>query len=74
MKRIKLGIIGAGFTSQTCHIPNFIKNKKAFVIALAETREKLRHLVLKKYKIKNSYKNHKELLKNEIPNKEIQGV
>ena len=65
MKKIKLGIVGAGFTSQTCHIPNFFKNKKVFIVALAEKRKLLRHKIAKKYKIKNIYESHKQLLLNE---------
>ena len=71
MKKIKLGIVGAGFTSQTCHIPNFFKNKRVFIVALAEKRKLLRYKVAKKYKIKNIYEGHNQLLLNE---KEIDGV
>lgn len=67
MKKINIGIIGAGFTSQTCHIPNFYKNKKVRIIALAEKRKKMRILVANKYKIKKTFSNHLELI-NECKN------
>ena len=69
-KKIKIGIIGAGLISQVCHIPNYVVNNHCEIIALADYRKKLREKVAKKFKIKNTYNNHQELLKN----KDIEAV
>ena len=63
-KKIKIGIIGAGFISQICHIPNYSDNNNCEIIGLADFRKKLREKVAKKFQIQNIYKNHQELLKN----------
>jgi predicted dehydrogenase len=68
--KIKIGIVGAGFISQICHISNFAKNKNCEIIALADLRKKLRNKVAKKFKIKNTYSSHKDLLEN----KQIEAV
>ena len=68
--KIKIGIVGAGFISQICHISNFAKNKNCEIIALADFRKKLRNKVAKKFKIKNTYSSHKDLLEN----KQIEAV
>ncbi len=70
MKKIKIGIVGAGLISQVCHIPNYTDNKSCEVIALADFRKKLREKVAKKFQIKNTYSSHQELLKN----KDIEAV
>ena len=67
-----IAFIGAGFTSQICHLPNFYKNKNCRIIALAEKRKKLGQYICKKYKIKNFYSDYKELLRNHKP--ELHGV
>jgi len=69
-KKIKIGIIGAGLISQVCHIPNYVVNNHCEIVALADYRKKLREKVAKKFKIKNTYNNHQELLKN----KDIEAV
>ena len=64
MKKIKIGIVGAGFNGQISFIQNFHKNKKCEILGLAEARDKLRIKVGKKFKIKKLYKNHLEMIKD----------
>ena len=64
MKKIKIGIVGAGFNGQISFIQNFYKNKKCEILGLAEARDKLRIKVGKKFKIKKLYKNHLEMIKD----------
>ncbi len=71
MKKINLAIIGAGFTSQTCHIPNYFNNHKVRIVALAEKKEKLRKVISKKYNIKYTFSNHNTLLDTQ---KNLDGV
>ena len=64
MKKIKIGIVGAGFNGQISFIQNFYKNKKCEILGLAEARDKLRNKVGKKFKIKKLYKNHLDMIKD----------
>ena len=64
-KKKNLAFIGAGFIGQTCHIQNYFENNNCNLIAIAESKPKLRKLVANKYNFKNSYSNHLELLKSE---------
>lgn len=61
-KKIKIGIIGAGFMGQVAHLDNFIKNSNCEIVALAEPREKLREQVCQKYHIPHAFYSHRELL------------
>jgi predicted dehydrogenase len=58
----KIAFIGAGFTSQICHLPNYHKQKKCRIIALVEKRQNLGSYICKKYNIKNLYTDYKEML------------
>ncbi len=64
MSKVKIGIIGAGFNGQIGFIENFFKNKDCQIFGLAEARENLRKKVINKYKIKNAYVSHKDLIKD----------
>ncbi len=65
MKKINLGFVGAGFISQQCHLPSFSIQKTVNISSLAEPKDDLRNRICEQYAIKNQYKSHKELLKNE---------
>lgn len=64
MKKIKLGFVGGGFNGQIGFIENFSKNNSCKIWGLAEVRTKLRKKISKKYKIKNQYLSHKDLIKD----------
>ena len=63
-KKIKIGIVGAGFIGQLCHINNYHQLKNCEILALAEIRPKLRKKVAKHYNIPKTYYSHKELLED----------
>lgn len=64
-KKVRLGWIGSGFVGQVAHLSSFNNVKDAEIVALAELRPKLGHLVCKKYNIPNYYSNHKDLLRRD---------
>ena len=65
MHKLKVAVIGGGFTSQTCHLPCLKQNTNVKIVALAEKRKELRDKVAKKFSIKNKYNNHVDLLNSE---------
>ena len=62
MYKIKIGVIGAGYISQVCHLPFLAKNKHCEIKALIEKNENLLNKVANKYKIKNRFKNYQEII------------
>ncbi len=65
MKKIKLGFIGAGFMSQSAHMPSFYEDQRVQIVALSDLDKKLLDKVSKKYQIKNTYLSYKKMLKSE---------
>lgn len=63
MKKIKLGIIGAGYMSQVCHLPHIYKHRRVEIIAIAEKNKLLLNKVAQKYKIQNKFINYKDIIK-----------
>ena len=53
MYKIKIGVIGAGYISQVCHLPFLAKNNNCEIKAIIEKNENLLNKVADKYKIKN---------------------
>lgn len=64
-KKIKVGVIGCGFISQVTHIPNLIAHPNVDLVALADKRIVLAKNIATRYGIKNTYRNHLEMIKNE---------
>jgi len=64
MNRIKLGFVGCGFNGQIGFIQNFYKNKNCKISGIAEARTKLLKKVSTKYKVRNQYSSHSDLIKN----------
>ena len=64
MNKIKLGFVGCGFNGQIGFIQNFYKNKSCKISGIAEARIKLLKKVSKKFKVKNQYTSHSDLIKN----------
>ena len=63
-KKIKIGIVGAGFIGQLCHIKNYHEIKNCEITALAEIRPELRKNVAKHYNIPRTYCSHEDLLED----------
>ena len=65
MKKIRIGFIGVGFISQTCHLPCFYHNKHTEIVAISDKNQELLNEVSKKYKIQNLYTDYNLMIKNE---------
>ena len=66
MYKIKIGVIGAGYISQVCHLPFLAKNNHCEIKAIIEKNENLLNKVADKYKIKNRYKNYQEIIEKKV--------
>jgi len=64
-KKVKIGIVGAGFIGQLCHIKNYSEISNCKIVAIAEIRPELRELVAKRYNIPRTYQSHVELLEKD---------
>ena len=60
MVKKKIAFIGTGFIAQICHLPNY--KTKVKIIAICDEDPKVLNYVANKYKIKNTYNNHEDLL------------
>jgi len=63
-KKLKIGIVGAGFMGQLAHIVNYAENENCEIVALAEYRSDLRQKVANRFGILRTYEKHSELLKD----------
>ncbi len=63
MKRVRVGIIGAGWMAGTYHLPILAEIKEAEITAISEIDIKKLHQMAGKYKIKNIFTDHKKMLK-----------
>jgi len=59
---VNLGFVGCGTMGQLAHLANFATLEGCRVVALAERRPRLRHLVAEKYRISRQYDTHADLL------------
>ena len=66
MYKIKIGVIGAGYISQVCHLPFLAKNNNCEIKAIIEKNENLLNKVADKYKIKNRFKNYQEIVEKKL--------
>jgi len=65
-KKLRLGFIGTGFMGQYCHLKSFLEVSDCEIIAIADKRKDLANKVAKKYKIKNIFYSHKDLIKSNL--------
>jgi predicted dehydrogenase len=63
-RRLKIGMIGAGFIGQLAHLMNLVEVTDCRVVALAEFRPELRRRVASRYEIPRAYATHHELLRD----------
>ncbi len=61
MRKIKFGMVGAGFMGQRAHLSNFAALPNVEVVALAEPRKELAKRVAEQYHIPRIYASHQEL-------------
>ena len=64
--KINIGWIGSGFIGQVAHLINFNQNKNCTIHGLSELREDLLKNVSQKYAIKNTFKNYRDLIKENL--------
>lgn len=64
--KIRIGIVGVGFISQTCHINSFFEQKSCEIIAVADKRKDIAKKVANYYGIKNIFFSHKELISSNL--------
>lgn len=61
MRRVKIGMVGAGFMGQLAHLANFVQMESCEVVALAEVRPELGRRVAERHRIPRLYRSHLEL-------------
>lgn len=62
MEKTKVAVIGLGSVAQLVHLPNLAKIKNAEVLAVAEIKNNRLTTIAEKFKIKETYKDYKDLL------------
>jgi predicted dehydrogenase len=65
MRRVRVGIIGAGMVSQIAHLPVLASDSSVELTSITDVRPDLAQLVAKKFDIPHVYPNHTKLLANE---------
>lgn len=70
-RKINIGWIGSGFIGQVAHLYSFSQIKDLEILSLAELRPELGKQIKRKYNIKNLYKSHIDLLKD---NENLDGI
>lgn len=58
---VRMGYVGCGFMAQHVHLPNFASLPGGKLVALAETRPRLRQQVAARYGIEKTYASHHDL-------------
>jgi predicted dehydrogenase len=61
-KKVKVGLVGAGFIGQVAHLVNHVENPNVEIVGLAELRPRLGEQVCRRYDIPNYYPDHKAML------------
>ena len=64
MKKIRVGIVGAGNIAQSAHLPVYVKRDDVEVVAIADWNLERAQEAAKKFGIPNAYQNVEELLAN----------
>jgi predicted dehydrogenase len=62
MDKTKVAVIGLGTVAQLVHLPNLVKIKNAQVVSVAEIKKNRLNTIADKFKLKETYKDYKELL------------
>ncbi len=63
MKKIKIGIIGAGKIAERLHLPSYKETKKAEVIAICDVIRNKAERLAKMFNIPNIYTDYKQMIK-----------
>ena len=65
-KKIKIGIVGAGWVANNRHIPAFKSDRRCSIVAIYDTTLEKAEKTAKKYKIKNIFSDYNSFLNSEI--------
>jgi predicted dehydrogenase len=63
-KRVRVAIVGAGGIAETAHIPAYLLNEYADVLAVVDPNEKQLARIVKKFKVKKTFSSVDDLLAN----------
>lgn len=64
MKRVRAAVIGCGAIGHHCHIPGYVNNKYADLVAVADPSDKNRKSAMEKFGIEHGYKKAEDLYAN----------
>jgi predicted dehydrogenase len=64
-KRIRVAIVGAGGIAATAHIPAYLRNPHAEIVAIVDTNSKQLARTAKKFNVKNTFNSVDDLLNEE---------
>jgi predicted dehydrogenase len=60
---LRLGVVGASFISQQCHLPSFASLPECELVAMADMREDLLEAVANRYAIPHRYTSHLDMIR-----------
>src|SRR3972149_5424904 len=66
MDKIRVGVIGCGRIAQQVHIPNYVQNPRAELLAICDSSKEALQAVSKKYGIEHIFENYQELLDSKL--------
>ena len=62
MRKLRIGMVGAGYMGQIAHLSNYAEIEQCELVALAELRPELRAKIATRYGISQTFENHQQLL------------
>ena len=62
VRKLNIGMIGAGFIGQLAHLMNYVEIPRCRVLGIAEYRPELRRRVAARYEIPRTYATHQEMI------------
>ncbi|MEM2673984.1 MAG: Gfo/Idh/MocA family oxidoreductase [Candidatus Bathyarchaeia archaeon] len=65
-KIVNVGIIGAGYIAQQCHIPAYLSNPHSKIVGVADINEERLNEVRKRFNLQKTYLDYVELLEQNI--------
>ncbi|MGC9328680.1 MAG: Gfo/Idh/MocA family protein [Candidatus Hinthialibacter sp.] len=65
MKKIRAAVIGCGAIAHHCHIPGYLKNRSAELVALVDPSAKNRKIACETFGVDKAYKSIEQLFQNE---------
>ncbi|MCK5343967.1 MAG: Gfo/Idh/MocA family oxidoreductase [Candidatus Heimdallarchaeota archaeon] len=66
LKKIKIGVIGAGFIAQEAHIPNYLNNPSVELVGVSDLDKGVLREVRSKFGVKNLFTDYNQLLAKDL--------